>query len=74
MRIIGSRKISDTSDSDAHAPQRTVVVGGPWFYASTQPICWTQIRRHGPSCDDQTTLRIFQVLPSGLNICMVSTP
>jgi hypothetical protein len=28
MRTIGSRKISDTSDSDAYAPQRTAVVGG----------------------------------------------
>jgi O-acetylhomoserine/O-acetylserine sulfhydrylase-like pyridoxal-dependent enzyme len=28
MRIIGSRKISDASDSDAYAPKRTAVVGG----------------------------------------------
>jgi len=28
MRTIGSRKISDTSDSDAYAPQRTAAVGG----------------------------------------------
>jgi hypothetical protein len=27
MRTIGSRKISDTSDSDAYAPQRAAVVG-----------------------------------------------
>jgi hypothetical protein len=28
MRTIGSRKISDTCDSDAYAPQRTAAVGG----------------------------------------------
>jgi hypothetical protein len=32
MRTIGSRKISDTSDSDAYAPQRTAVVGGTSTY------------------------------------------